>query len=103
MMIVGIVCLGVGGASILAGLSTVALAPREAACSGVDCPRGAGHSDGDSDIVRGGAMIGIGGAAVLAGAILTPLGARKIRIDDREAMTIEPLVGPTGAGLRLRF
>jgi len=99
MMVTGIVCLGVGGASVLAGLSTVALAPRETTCSGLDCPEGAA----DSDVVRGGVMIGIGGAAVLAGAILTPLGARKIRVDDREIMTLEPLLGPMRAGLRLRF
>ncbi len=99
MMVVGIVCLGVGGASLLAGLSTVALAPRETRCSGFDCPPGAGNSD----VARGGAMIGIGAAAVLAGAILTPLGARKIRVDDREIMTLQPFVGPTEAGLRLRF
>jgi hypothetical protein len=99
MMVAGIVCLSVGGVAILGGLATVALAERRVDCGGFGC----NTTNTESDIVRGGLMIGFGGAAVVVGAILTPLGARKVRIDPATSLTIEPLVGPNGAGLRVRF
>lgn len=99
MMVSGIVLLGVGGVGVLAGLGTIALAPNHTYCDEFGC-----HDEtSDDDIVRGGVMIGVGGAAVVAGAILTPLGARKIRIDRKAAIEIQPLLSPTGAGLRVRF
>ena len=53
--------------------------------------------------IAGGIMLGIGGAMAITGAILIPVGVNSTPTPDEDAIIVEPLLGPTYAGMRLRF
>lgn len=120
MVSVGIGLLGVGTFGVIVGIVGVvggSSIGNEYECVTADCvtlpptqpatssPRFAETTEPGLQIA-GGIMLGIGGAMLITGAILIPVGATREPTKegaDQPALIIEPLVGPTSGGVRLRF
>jgi hypothetical protein len=104
---VGVFGVGVGIGAIVGGMSTgheydLANATNE---TGSNEPNTNGFPEtSDPGLqIAGGIMLGIGGAMAITGAILIPVGMSSTPAPEEGAIIVEPLLGPTYAGMRLRF
>jgi len=117
MLVSGIVLMGAGLVGALVGVGLVVggidakdsdpcyCAPGSPCYA--DCPTPCKDCENDKSMQTGGAVaIAISGAALILGAILTPVGATKVPLENENAKTgatLEPLIGPMSAGVRVTF
>jgi hypothetical protein len=99
----GVAVVGIAAGAITGALSLGALSDAEALCDGNQCPEAA-RSDYDSSIALANASnvaFAIGGAGVVVGVVgllVTDWGG-----SEDASVQLEPIITPTGAGLRGRF
>ena len=103
MFVAGLTLTGVGGASLIAGVVTGALALAEDSelepiCSDDGCP-----SDKQGDVQKmenlalsTNVLLAVGGTAAVAGVVLTVLAKRRGK--NEEQISLSPMVGPSLAG-----
>jgi hypothetical protein len=99
MFVTGIVLMGVGGLTAIVGGLTMAVS----SAGGSLCDdAGGGCGGGPSGTGIG--ILAAGGGLLVGGIVLTVIGGRKVPVQaSASAMTLEPLIGPGSAGLRVSF
>ncbi|MBW2529631.1 MAG: hypothetical protein JRI23_35970 [Deltaproteobacteria bacterium] len=101
---VGVFGVGVGIGAILGGASTGHDYVADAANASANPNEQGFPETSDPGLqIAGGILLGLSGAMAITGAILIPVGMNSDPPPADGAFVVEPLVGPTHAGLRVRF